>query len=44
LQAMVNDPLVHDLEKARAILDGLLAAHEQYLPQFNRQPAHSLAA
>jgi alpha-galactosidase/6-phospho-beta-glucosidase family protein len=44
LQAMVNDPLVHDLEKARAILDDLLAAHEQYLPQFNRRPAHSLAA
>jgi alpha-galactosidase/6-phospho-beta-glucosidase family protein len=34
LQAMVNDPLVHDLPKAKAILDELLAAHANYLPQF----------
>ena len=34
LQAMVNDPLVHDLRKAEAILDELLAAHAEYLPQF----------
>jgi alpha-galactosidase len=34
LQAMANDPLVHDLPKAEAILDELLAAHAQYLPQF----------
>lgn len=34
LQAMVNDPLVHDLGKARAILDEFLVAHERYLPQF----------
>jgi len=39
LQAMVNDPLVHDLPKARALLDDLLAAHEQYLPQFRRRVA-----
>jgi alpha-galactosidase/6-phospho-beta-glucosidase family protein len=35
LQAMVNDPLVHDLPKAEAILDELLAAHTEYLPQFS---------
>jgi alpha-galactosidase/6-phospho-beta-glucosidase family protein len=34
LQAMVNDPLVHDVKKAEAILDDLLAAHADYLPQF----------
>jgi alpha-galactosidase len=34
LQAMVNDPLVHDLAKARAILDDFLVAHERWLPQF----------
>jgi len=39
LQAMVNDPLVHDLEKGRAILDELLIAHEAYLPQFRRRVA-----
>jgi len=45
LQAMVGDPLVHDLPKAEAILDELLAAHAEYLPQFNRRrPASSLAA
>jgi alpha-galactosidase/6-phospho-beta-glucosidase family protein len=37
LQAMANDPLVHDLRKARAILDELLVAHERYLPQFTPQ-------
>jgi alpha-galactosidase/6-phospho-beta-glucosidase family protein len=35
LQAMVNDPLVHDLGKARAILDELLVAHERWLPRFS---------
>src|SRR5262249_55542544 len=31
LQAMVNDPLVHDARKAAAILDEFLAAHATYL-------------
>jgi alpha-galactosidase len=39
LQAMVNDPLVHDLPKAQAILDELLIAHEAHLPQFRRRVA-----
>jgi alpha-galactosidase len=39
LQAMANDPLVHDLPKARAILDELLIGHEKYLPQFRRRVA-----
>ncbi|MBV8717454.1 MAG: hypothetical protein JOZ65_20525 [Chloroflexi bacterium] len=39
LQAMVNDPLVHDLPKAEAILDEFLAAHAEYLPQFKRRVA-----
>jgi alpha-galactosidase len=34
LQAMFNDPLVKDLEAAKAILDELLAAHAEHLPQF----------
>src|SRR6202022_4143777 len=34
LQALVNDPLVGNLETARALLDDLLAAHAAYLPQF----------
>jgi alpha-galactosidase len=39
LQAMVNDPLVHDLKIARPLLDELLAAHADYLPQFGRRVA-----
>jgi alpha-galactosidase/6-phospho-beta-glucosidase family protein len=39
LQAMVNDPLVHDLPKAEAILDELLAAHADYLPRFRSRVA-----
>jgi alpha-galactosidase/6-phospho-beta-glucosidase family protein len=39
LQAMVNDPLVHDLAKAEAILDEFLATHEAYLPQFQSRVA-----
>ncbi|MBV9322419.1 MAG: hypothetical protein JO352_01380 [Chloroflexi bacterium] len=39
LQAMANDPLVHDLTRARSILDELLVAHETYLPQFRRRVA-----
>ena len=34
LQAMFNDPLVKDLEAAKAILNELLVAHAEYLPQF----------
>jgi alpha-galactosidase len=34
LQAMVNDPLVPNLQTARAMLDDLLEAHAAYLPQF----------
>ena len=36
LQALVNDPLVNSIEGAEAMLDELLAAHAQYLPQFAR--------
>jgi alpha-galactosidase len=36
LQAFVNDPLVNSFEGARAMLDELLIAHAQYLPQFAR--------
>jgi alpha-galactosidase len=39
LQAMANDPLVHDLKKAQAILDEFLVAHAEYLPQFRRRVA-----
>jgi len=35
LQALFNDPLVNSLEDARAMLDELLQAHKQYLPQFD---------
>jgi alpha-galactosidase len=42
LQAMVNDPLVHDLKKGEAILDEFLVAHEKYLPQF-RARVHAAA-
>jgi alpha-galactosidase len=36
LQAFFNDPLVNNLEGGRAMLEELLAAHAQYLPQFAR--------
>jgi alpha-galactosidase len=39
LQAMANDPLVHDLPRAKAILDEFLVAHARYLPQFQRRVA-----
>ncbi|HEY0582325.1 MAG TPA: hypothetical protein VGE94_09085, partial [Chloroflexota bacterium] len=39
LQAMVNDPLVPSLQVARALLDDLLTAHADYLPQFQRRVA-----
>ena len=35
LQAMVNDPLVGNLETARHLLDELLSVHAAYLPQFS---------
>jgi alpha-galactosidase len=44
LQAMVNDPLVHDLEKGRAVLDEFLEAHQAYLPQFRQRVAVAAAA
>jgi alpha-galactosidase len=34
LQAMVNDPLVPSLQIARSMLDELIEAHKDYLPQF----------
>ena len=37
LQAMVNDPLVGNLETARQILDDFLIAHADYLPQFHKR-------
>ncbi|MBV9168615.1 MAG: hypothetical protein JOZ81_00840, partial [Chloroflexi bacterium] len=37
LQAMVNDPLVHDQKTARALLDDLLEAHAHLLPQFKKR-------
>jgi alpha-galactosidase len=39
LQAMANDPLVPDLRTARALLDDLLEAHAQLLPQFGSRVA-----
>jgi alpha-galactosidase len=36
LEALVNDPLVRSIEGAKAMLDELLEAHAQYLPQFRR--------
>jgi alpha-galactosidase len=35
LQAMVNDPLVPSLQIARSMLDELIDAHREYLPQFS---------
>jgi alpha-galactosidase/6-phospho-beta-glucosidase family protein len=37
LQAMVNDPLVPSLEIARKMLDELIEAHSEFLPQFKRR-------
>ena len=34
LQALLNDPLVHDFRSAPRMLDELLKAHAEYLPQF----------
>lgn len=38
LQAMANDPLVPNLGVARSMLDDLLRAHAEFLPQFGRVP------
>ena len=39
LQALVNDPLVPNLQIARKVLDELLEAHAAYLPQFRQRVA-----
>lgn len=39
LQAMVNDPLVGDLDTARALLDELIETNAAYLPQFAKHVA-----
>jgi len=36
MQALFNDPLVKEVDAARAIFDELLATHKEYLPQFHR--------
>lgn len=37
LQALLGDPLVHDFRSAPLMLDELLEAHADYLPQFQRR-------
>ena len=39
LQAMLNDPLVPSLQVARALLNDLLEAHAEHLPQFRQRVA-----
>lgn len=39
LQAMVNDPLVGDPKTAQTLLDELIEAHAEFLPQFKRRVA-----
>ena len=34
LQALLLDPMVNDIDRARAILDGFLTEFAEYLPQF----------
>ena len=36
LLALISNPLVHDGEAAKNILDELLEAHKEYLPQFHK--------
>lgn len=36
LQAFISNPLVQSGDSAKAVLDELLDAHREYLPQFNR--------
>lgn len=40
LQALLADPLVHDLQDAEAMLDDALEVHAAYLPQFARGEAN----
>ncbi|MFQ6099409.1 MAG: hypothetical protein ACE5O2_16875, partial [Armatimonadota bacterium] len=35
LQALLSDPLVDDIDAAETLLDMLLTAHSQHLPQFS---------
>jgi alpha-galactosidase len=35
LQALLLDPMVTDIDQARAILDDFMYEFEEYLPQFN---------
>jgi alpha-galactosidase/6-phospho-beta-glucosidase family protein len=42
LQAMVNDPLVPDLETARKLLDDFLTVHAEFLPQFKQRVAQAV--
>jgi 6-phospho-beta-glucosidase len=39
LQAMAHDPLVPSLQTAKSLLDDLLEAHREFLPQFKRKVA-----
>jgi len=39
LQALMLDPMVNDIDMARAILDDYLTTHAQHLPQFHGAPA-----
>jgi alpha-galactosidase len=34
LQALLLDPMVNDIDRARAILDDFLITYAEYLPQF----------
>ena len=34
LQALLLDPMINDIDRARAILDDYLQSFAQYLPQF----------
>ena len=36
LQALLLDPMINDVDRARAILDDYLEAFAPYLPQFAR--------
>ncbi len=36
MQALFNDPLVREVEAAKAVFDELLDAHREHLPQFHR--------
>jgi alpha-galactosidase/6-phospho-beta-glucosidase family protein len=36
VQALLLDPVVNDIDRARAILDDFLAEFAEYLPQFTR--------